>query len=115
MRISDWSSDVCSSDLIRQFEIDDMGHARHVNPARCNVGRDQQLDATLAERLQRRSALALALVALDGDSLHACAFPQANAAVGAMLRAGEDSKETRRVGNEWVRTWTLRWAGAHRK
>src|SRR3546814_8839262 len=99
MRISDWSLDVCSSDLsdIRQFEIDDMGHARHVNPARSNVGRDQQLDATLAERLQRRSSLALALVAMDGDSLHACAFQKATDAVGAILRAGESQRTVNRL------------------
>src|SRR3546814_11479396 len=123
MRISDWSSDVCSSDLkvfrqrhdfaahashlfdllqilalvigdeadrnafrscprcaadpvdillsdLRQFEIDDMGPARPVNPARCTVARDQQLDATLAERLQPPSALPPAPVALPRATPH---------------------------------------------
>src|SRR3546814_4280910 len=53
MRISDWSSDVCSSDLI--------------DAARSDVGRDADLGAAVAQRLQRLVAFVLAMLARQGN------------------------------------------------
>src|SRR3546814_16028503 len=74
MRISDWSSDVCSSDLNqregaplrpraaraadavdiivgmpRRVEVEDVADALHVEPARRDVGGDEDVDVALFE------------------------------------------------------------------
>src|SRR3546814_10053970 len=94
MRISDWSSDVCSSDLlgaegnclavpagaggtadavhvafrhVRQLEVHHMADAGDVDAAGSNVGGNQHADAASLEIGQGTLALALRLVAVDGE------------------------------------------------
>src|SRR3546814_14406674 len=76
MRISDWSSDVCSSDLL--------------DPARLELG-------------QRLFALRLALVAVNGRGLNARRAQMLHHAVSAMLGAGEHQHALdRRIGERDV-------------
>src|SRR3546814_17041442 len=107
MRISDWSSDVCSSDL-----VDDMADPRHVDAARRDIRRDEQPHLPRTKGLERGGALRLALVAVDGIGIDARALQVADDAVGAMLGAREDPRavdildlqrsEERRVGKGCV-------------
>ena len=69
-----------------------MAHARHVDAARRNVGRDEQADLTRTEGLERGGALRLALVAVDRIGLDARALEVADDAIGAMLGAREDQR-----------------------
>src|SRR3546814_20110116 len=87
MRISDWSSDVCSSDL-----------ARNVDPPRRDVGRHQQLHMAVAESLERRGPLRLALVAVDRDGLNTRPLQESHDPVGDMLGPGEDQREVDILG-----------------
>src|SRR3546814_16476379 len=101
MRISDWSSDVCSSDLIA-------GIAGH---------RDRGVEAVVRDGLighhaQRHDAgpareIVIRLVVLR----------RAGAELGGDLlqRDGEDRSEERRVGKECVRTCRSRWSTYHYK
>ena len=77
---------------IRNFKVDDVGHTRHVDTARSDIGRNQQLDLALTERLQRGGALTLALVAMDRESVDPGTFQEAHDAVGPMFGAGEDQR-----------------------
>src|SRR3546814_17519959 len=67
-----------------------MADTRHVDTARGDVGRDEQLDVARTESLKRMGALRLALVALDRHRLDAGAREVAPHAAGAMLGPGED-------------------------
>src|SRR3546814_8881887 len=69
-----------------------MADTRHVDTARGDVGRDEQLDVARTESLKRMGALRLALVAMDRHRLDAGAREVAHDAVGAMLGAGEDQR-----------------------
>src|SRR3546814_19165084 len=103
MRISDWSSDVCSSDLQRQ----DLAAAL------------RQLDAL--ERFVAHSAAAAPIV--PGDRYH-FDYPRLLADL-ARVRTGiqshltpsraqpRDRSEERRVGKEWVSTCRSRWSPYH--
>src|SRR3546814_16932642 len=62
MRISDWSSDVCSSDLLLPDRADGRGGAAHqaaVRPALCRGGGDRRRadDALCAVRRQDRKSV----------------------------------------------------------
>src|SRR3546814_14662933 len=96
MRISDWSSDVCSSDLGKADQLRDLGVG--VDPGE-NV-------LALAQRVQ--------------NLLVAQALGQAQPAsvAGAGVKLGEalvDGSEERRVGKEFVSTCRSRWAPYHEK
>src|SRR3546814_16679620 len=113
MRISDWSSDVCSSDLQRERDrelpIDRAGGAgeeRHRNENRNQHQRDADDGAVdLTDRLYRRfigSALVLLHNALD-------IFDHDDRVVD------EDRSEERRVGRECVSKCRTRWSTYHEK
>src|SRR3546814_2864984 len=98
MRISDWSSDVCSSDLThREFAGRLLG----------NVGRQ--------DHLVRRTATALLDVHLVKEIQAAQPRPGA-AQLGGIegVPLGQRS-EARRVGKECVSTCRSRWARYHKK
>ena len=63
---------------------------RDVDPARGDVGRDEDRDVARLERGERLLALGLALVAMDRGGRDAVAGKQLHHAVGAVLGAGED-------------------------
>ena len=56
---------------IRQFKIDHMRNARHINAARSDIGRHQDLDIAGFEAVQRLLALILRLIAVNGRGLQA--------------------------------------------
>src|SRR3546814_6523693 len=96
MRISDWSSDVCSSDLTEAGPAggkqlaDDEGIARH--------------DAALHQAEQRRD---------DVERRQPVEWQVAGQRNRLQYRAeqqGRQRSEERRVGKEWVRTCRSRWA-----
>src|SRR3546814_12633347 len=100
MRISDWSSDVCSSDLLFFLLTDN--------------------DADPAERLQntRRLAATAGVKALHGQALtdrgfrgHQCV----NIQIVVIFRVGNSRSrsEERRVGKECVSTCRSRWSPYH--
>src|SRR3546814_15135872 len=106
MRISDWSSDVCSSDLVRhhalyraddddraQFDAAAIGAARADPDDRC--ADDEGPDGAAPDR--RR-----------GDF----AGGGADRSVARRPRRPAGSEE-RRVGKEWVRKWRYRWSRYH--
>src|SRR3546814_1835139 len=94
MRISDWSSDVCSSDL----------GARHLAV--------RSLRAVLIDDVEQHVGAVQGFLALAGHGLlQKCGTapdPRAPSAEPGMPRS-----EARRVGNEWVRTFRSRWSPDH--
>src|SRR3546814_12197233 len=101
MRISDWSSDVCSSDLeaLSLLVRGDVQH--HLDDEHPSV------DQPLLERVDRVvAALDLILVgeAADPADQHVL-----------VVRAVDDRSEERRVGKECVSTCRSRWSTYHSK
>src|SRR3546814_15588724 len=102
MRISDWSSDVCSSDLLGARESDDLTRIRGI-------------DATLADRLRVAGIRTFA----DIEAIPANAETALEREIGVpagtiaeqrwrelalLLLEGRESSEERRVGKECVST-----------
>src|SRR3546814_11460304 len=96
MRISDWSSDVCSSDLF--LGIDE---ARHLDPARAIIDRTADQRELVGGRDDRRFILQ-PVARADLDQFHRVIFQN--------LRS-----EERRVGKECVSTCRSRWSPYHIK
>src|SRR3546814_16951421 len=111
MRISDWSSDVCSSDLAR------FGRGRRgfrlrlfqLDPRR-NLLAEQILLA--GERLLRQRRLGRRSGAIGGKLRRVPAFDYRQRLTGAHWISKPRSEE-RRVGKEWVRTCRYRWSPYH--
>src|SRR3546814_19951561 len=114
MRISDWSSDVCSSDLIagRQHAIERHVRAHDVAGAGVDRGLERrqidvpqfavgQLDLIVVTTAERR--------AVTGEMLG----PRHDAAGAADVRTLEARSEERRVGKECVSTCRSRWSAYH--
>src|SRR3546814_18021954 len=97
MRISDWSSDVCSSDLADQaFD--------HRARLRTDAGHAALLAAPEG-RLQQDE---------NGEQLEpAEQHAEAHEQLGAVRPAGEVRSEERRVGKECVSTCRSRWSPYH--
>src|SRR3546814_17393044 len=109
MRISDWSSDVCSSDLIARTYIRVLASARRVELA------DRQKDnaATIASAVDARvdAGKDAAVQTQRADLLRATAgmaAQKARRAYQASLRSAE-----RRVGKACVSTSRSRWDPSH--
>src|SRR3546814_17324093 len=98
MRISDWSSDVCSSDLGHR-PAGMCGIAVHIDDAGC---------AGLDNELNRRQGLRKYL----GDGLPSDDVGRVESREYAVLRVDSRSEE-RRVGKEWVSTSRSRWWPFH--
>src|SRR3546814_17278466 len=110
MRISDWSSDVCSSDLdlVGDLAVDDLAVRRLeeavlVGP-REHGQRVDQADVRAFRRLDRADAAVMGL-------MHVAHF-EAGALAGQAARAkrGDARSEERRVGKECVSTCRSRWS-----
>src|SRR3546814_16757864 len=94
MRISDWSSDVCSSDLV-------------TGPLARSLAR--------REAAQRR-ALRIAIVGAGGAARAAFAADGPDALARFVAHPGRPGRsEERRVGKECVRTCRSRWSPYHYK
>src|SRR3546814_20257749 len=98
MRISDWSSDVCSSDLVNQLEITTPGEA----PRKLTLDQRDALILELRGRKERSfDALAKRLKLQPGESFNKASETRKT------LRG---RSEERRVGKECVRTCSSRWS-----
>src|SRR3546814_11292618 len=105
MRISDWSSDVCSSDLVDLIVVDTAhGHSRGV------IDRVAAIKKQYGDRLQiiggniATGDAALALAKAGADAVKVGIGP------GSICRS-----EERRVGKECVSTVRSRWSPYHLK
>src|SRR3546814_16683211 len=116
MRISDWSSDVCSSDLAVQRLLAPVAVAGWTMLAVAGLGLVVNLAALFILHGGDRRNLNLrgATVHVLGDLLGSAA-----AVIGAVviLRTGwmpiAPRSEERRVGKECVSTWRSRWSPSH--
>src|SRR3546814_20354702 len=99
MRISDWSSDVCSSDLLDLLRAVEsgVGLTEHVRRAghMLDATRDEQVGIAGADRLGGRP-----------DGVKARAAQAVDSAARHLLRSSEE----RREGKECVRTGRSRWS-----
>src|SRR3546814_16157641 len=102
MRISDWSSDVCSSDLL------DLPHRR--GPAVKTPLR--VLDRHIG-RGKRRARVGLVLDDLEVDAVIGMLEADITLAKARARFSGRDRSEERRVGKECVSTCRSRWARDH--
>src|SRR3546814_13905836 len=107
MRISDWSSDVCSSDLAETGTIEDEPErdAETVLTVRLTVASD--LEPTWALVSARAEAQGLTRNLSWGDRVRL-----APTRIGA-LAAYPLTSEARRLGKEWVSTFKSRWSPDH--
>src|SRR3546814_14020334 len=73
MRISDWSSDVCSSDLVRVLRLggvaEQLCERRHLEPGAVGAAEREPVDGLVLERVFRvgRAAEAVVAVVAAGD------------------------------------------------
>src|SRR3546814_20236044 len=111
MRISDWSSDVCSSDLLDAWDW----------PAHRSLLGDAELLVKLQRPGNDRAAEFSGAIGPDGNDpvpLQQLVFEFARdrgAAAVEIFDAGQTRSEGRREGNECVRTLRSRLAGKHIK
>src|SRR3546814_5131998 len=103
MRISDWSSDVCSSDLLRVVLHGEHGPALDRDAL---VGAVEEGDVALDHTLGQRRGIDHEAVVLAGDL---------DLAGGEVLHrvVGATRSEERRGGKEWVSRGRTRWSPAH--
>src|SRR3546814_15691646 len=111
MRISDWSSDVCSSDL-----IGDDGHVSTIVP-QCGMG--QGVTTLLPQIIADELGADWRTIAVETASispLYANTLVVDAESAAFRPRAGvHDRSEERRVGNEGVSTCSSRWWPYHYK
>src|SRR3546814_5984364 len=89
MRISDWSSDVCSSDLVPEASVP---HMENQGPQRTPIAQRKA-----SNRISRRMG-------------RCCSRTSGNCCCGALSRC---RSEERRVGKECVSTCRSRWSPYH--
>src|SRR3546814_15550220 len=106
MRISDWSSDVCSSDLI--------AHGAELHHAGVDLLHRRRADADV--NLVASHLVEQAERAVDLD-LDADAGPGGTEAFDRQRHDGDQCRrsEERRVGKEWDSTCRCRWSPYHSK
>src|SRR3546814_19145302 len=101
VRISDWSSDVCSSDLVLVFNTGPQGAPQIWGPGlhrlRCTIPGDLFNDGTYRLTLQ----------VIEGVD---CVLDVPQVLTLTVLDSSEDRSEERRVGKEWFRTCRSRWS-----
>src|SRR3546814_13103735 len=109
MRISDWSSDVCSSDL------DLASASAGVRAAEIEIESRRSRVAELQRQLQRQRQLyTRKLVSRESFEQLANETELAQIAVRAAVQAlHQQRSEERRVGQEGVSTCSLRWSPYH--
>src|SRR5678816_3343522 len=74
----------------RHIEVHDVAELLHVDPARDDVRRDQDLELAVLEPVERHRALRLRAIAVDARHRHAALFQHFGEPVRAMLRSRED-------------------------
>src|SRR3546814_15474796 len=118
MRISDWSSDVCSSDLVLPVHLAGLAadSYRLYLPVAC-LGRfvrhphlaEHQAGADAADSDFRGAAGIVRREDSDVAGAHLAARCARRGAHGRLGGAGGPRSEERRVGKEWVSTCVSRW------
>src|SRR3546814_13546147 len=104
MRISDWSSDVCSSDLLRLGADAHEATVGRVGPAGGDALGDDARARVLAEVDHLGAGVGLLIVVGDGDGVE----------LAHRVVALQDARsEERRVGKECVSTCRSRWSPYH--
>src|SRR3546814_8785041 len=113
MRISDWSSDVCSSDLTsassgEAIDVDGSGWT-----ASLEAGYPLPLSANWT--LEPQAQLLCQQVKLDdrADSFSTIDFATGDVLTGRAGLRLQGRSEERRVGKEWVSTCRSRWSPYH--
>ena len=76
--------------VVRHVEIEDVADVGNVEPARGDVGGDQELDLAAAERVERRRARRLVEVAMQRDGVEAVADQRAVQLRDLALAVAED-------------------------
>src|SRR3546814_11014028 len=114
MRISDWSSDVCSSDLVvhflarrREFGADAVDHLAVIAAIRAE---GVEIDPAIADLAVKQAGIARANAEAPGGTI----FP-IDIAGESLGDAALDRSEERRVGKECVSTCRSRWSPYHYK
>src|SRR3546814_16457388 len=100
MRISDWSSDVCSSDLPSRFKLG----------GRLNGLRDEVERAPWSLVRQLQPSRGQLLCRSDHLLERSAVSSQLDRSRSRIL---SHRSEERRVGKEWVRTFRIRWSPDH--
>src|SRR3546814_13995945 len=115
MRISDWSSDVCSSDLGRN-ELIGLGDVLAFDDLAFDLPGQPQL----IQHLGRGQTIRRGFRVGDGQVLEAVALEHLALAVDITVlgrpqrqRADRLRSEERRGGKECVSTWRSRWSQSH--
>src|SRR3546814_13727247 len=98
MRISDWSSDVCSSDLGRTLAI---------------VGPSGAGKSTIARLLFRFYDIQGGRISIDGQDISAVTQQSLRSTIGIVPQDMVLRSEERRVGKECVSTCRSRWSPYH--
>src|SRR3546814_16397212 len=107
MRISDWSSDVCSSDLLQESaRRDAAGKTRLGVPV---LGLEAEDVVDIEYEIEVGVIVVLVVHSLRGFGEHA---PRIEARHVAESRIAYRTEE-RRVGKEWVSTCRSRWTAYH--
>src|SRR3546814_13159509 len=108
MRISDWSSDVCSSDLVASLTHGITGIGDH----RRNLMGQATAVKTVTDRIQTKLASVLTAMQIGDMTRQRIEHCQSSFRVLEEVLASESSEE-RRVGKECVSTCRSRWSTYH--
>src|SRR3546814_15663339 len=109
MRISDWSSDVCSSDLIRIGAQDDIGELFGGCEAALRQNSGVEFRLSCQRKIADLAPGTLAVLLLNRSER----FGGGKPVIGKLLRIEPDRSEERRVGKECVSTCRSRWSPYH--
>src|SRR3546814_19281628 len=104
MRISDWSSDVCSSDLRASNVTAVSAPTLQVNQFFLNYGKAPLNDARV------RKAMNLAINRAQFTKVTTLGLGQPASSLLTVESWAHDSSEERSVGKECVSTWRSRWS-----
>src|SRR3546814_12580427 len=111
MRISDWSSDVCSSDLLRALKFPPF-YALDIRPGEFSTVAGVATDAHGQILKDGYSPVpGLYAIGIDANSIFRGHYPGAGSAIGPAMTRSEEG----RVGEEGVRTCRSRWSQGHEK
>src|SRR3546814_21177842 len=113
MGISDWSADVCSSDLgLVESRLGAAQRSRsNVEPAAVEAGHgDPEAIPFLTQSVGNRTACAI-----QHDSPRRLGMPAHLPLIGTEGKAGRIEQEERRVGNECVGPYRTQWSQANLK
>src|SRR3546814_16086756 len=109
MRISDWSSDVCSSDLDLYFDVA-VGALYMINES---FGEPVEGDGTRAIDRLRQAVHAISMEIMQNYPFHRVALEATQFQLIGSSSVAQERSEERRVGKECVSTCRYRWSPDH--